>query len=102
MTLDRARFEALRDQHEEAVRFADPTRASRIEAEMEALTGELAAAVGLGGRDRKVGSQVERARINVQRRLRDVFRRVGEQNPAFGRYLEACVKTGVWCSFRPV
>jgi hypothetical protein len=49
-----------------------------------------------------MGSRVERARVNVQRRLKDVIRRVEEQDPALGRYLAAAVKTGTWCSFAPV
>jgi hypothetical protein len=48
-----------------------------------------------------MGSHVERARINVQRRLKDVVRRVEEQDPALGRYLAAALQTGIWCSFRP-
>ena len=58
--------------------------------------------MGLGGRDRKLGSHVERARINVQRRLRDAIQRIEEHDPALGRYLAATVKTGVFCSFTPV
>jgi hypothetical protein len=49
-----------------------------------------------------MGSQVERLRINVQRRLRDVLQRVEEQDPALGRYLAATVKTGTFCVFSPL
>lgn len=98
----RRRLEDLRDQLEEARRFNDEARASRAEEEIDALVEQLAKAVGLGGRDRKVGSHVERARINVQRRLKDVLRRVEEQDPALGRYLAATLKTGTWCVFSPI
>ncbi len=68
--------------------------------EKEFLTGQLAAAMGLRGL-RRQGSVSERARINVQRRIRDAIRRIGEVDPALGAYLDRAVATGTWCSFRP-
>jgi hypothetical protein len=65
------------------------------------LADELARAVGLGGRDRRAGSASERARINVQRRIRDVLTRVAELDASLGRHLELHVKTGVFCSWEP-
>jgi hypothetical protein len=98
----RRRLEDLQDELDEARRFGDPGRAEKAEAEIEAIGDELARGVGLGGRDRKAASQVERARINVQRRLRDVIERVREHDPALGKWLAAAVKTGTYCSFDPV
>jgi hypothetical protein len=98
----RRRIEDLRDTLEEARRFDDLARAERAEADIDALVEQLAGAVGLGGRGRKAGSHVERARVNVQRRLKDVLRRIEEQDPALGRYLAASIKTGAWCTFAPV
>jgi hypothetical protein len=98
----RRRLEDLREHLEEARRFSDQARAERAEAEIDALVEQLSKAMGLGGRDRKVGSHVERARVNVQRRLKDVLRRVEEQNPSLGRILSVSVKTGTWCMFSPV
>jgi hypothetical protein len=95
------RLEDLRDRLEEAHRNNDAATAERAEAEIDAIADQLAGAVGLGGRDRQVGSHVERARINVQRRLRDVLRRIADHDPHLARYLEASIKTGTWCSFRP-
>jgi len=97
----RARAEALREEIEEAERFGDPTRAQKKREELDALATELARAVGLGGRDRRAASNAERARINVQRRLKDVIRRVGEQDSFLGRHLDASVKTGVFCTYAP-
>ncbi len=98
----RRRLEDLRDQLEEANQFGDRSRAANAEAEIEALADQLASAVGLGGRDRKAASSAERARVNVQRRLKDAIERLSELDPAAGRYLSACVKTGTYCSFHPV
>lgn len=97
----RARALALEDEIAEAERFGDAMRVSRHRAELEALAGELARAVGRSGKDRRAASTAERARINVQRRLRDVIRRVEEQNSALGRHLDLSVKTGVFCRYAP-
>ena len=56
-----ARLGELRAEVEEAEGFNDPVRAARAREEMEFLVGELARAVGLGGRDRRAASHAERA-----------------------------------------
>src|SRR5262249_17393566 len=61
----RQRLLELRDELDEAERFNDPGRAERARAEMDAITEQLAAAVGLGGRDRRAGSPSERARSTL-------------------------------------
>ena len=48
------RLDELRRDLEEAERFNDLTRAERARSEMNALAEQLASAVGLGGRDRKM------------------------------------------------
>jgi hypothetical protein len=98
----KARLESLREQLQEAQRFCDPARAEAAQAEIDAVADELARSVGLGGRDRKIGSQVERVRINVQRRLRDAVQRIEEHDQALGRYLAATIKTGTFCVFSPI
>jgi tetratricopeptide (TPR) repeat protein len=95
------RLEDLRDQVDEASRHGDLGRARRAEEEIDAIAEQLAGAVGLGGRDRKAASNVERARINVQRRLRDAIDRISELHPALGRHLEASIRTGTYCAFLP-
>jgi non-specific serine/threonine protein kinase len=98
----RRRVEDLEDQLAEAERMGDRGRAARAREELEALAEQLASAVGLGGRDRKAASNVERARVNVQRRLKDAVRRIAEHDAALGRYLDATVRTGTYCVYRPV
>jgi hypothetical protein len=98
----RRRVEDLEDQLAEAERLGDRGRASRAREELEAVAEQLASAVGLGGRDRKAASNVERARVNVQRRLKDAIRRIAEHDAALGRYLDATVRTGTYCVYRPV
>jgi hypothetical protein len=98
----RQRLDALRDELAEAERFGDGARAERAQAEVEAISEQLAKAVGLGGRDRRAASDVERTRINVQRRLKDVIERVAAADPALGRYLAAAIKTGTTCVYQPL
>ncbi len=79
----------------------DPGRADPLLRERQALAGELARATGLGGRARLAGSATERARVNVQRRLKDAVARVAEVDPELGRFLEDALRTGTYCCFRP-
>ena len=64
----RVRIEELEAEIDEAERFNDPERASRSRDELEFIARELAAAVGIGGRDRKAASQAERARVECHPR----------------------------------
>ena len=96
------RLEALEDEISEAEGFGDEGRANRAREEIELLATQLAGAVGLGGRDRKAASDAERARINVQRRLKDTIDSIGQCDAELGRYLAAAVTTGTYCSFTPV
>jgi tetratricopeptide (TPR) repeat protein len=97
-----SRLEDLEEELREAESFGDASRAARLGREIEALADELARTVGRGGRGRRAGSLTERARINVQRRLRDVITRAARSAPAIGRYLEATIKTGTFCSYCPL
>lgn len=97
----RARAESLKDELDEAERFADLARAAKKRSELERIGAELARGVGLGGRARRVASGVERARINVQRHVRKAIRAVSEHFPALGRHLERSVKTGIHCRYDP-
>jgi predicted ATPase len=97
----RARLAELEDDAREAEAWNDLGRLERAHAEIDALQRELSRAVGLGGRERRAGALAERARVNVTRRLKDVIRRVAEQDRELGRHLHASVHTGTFCSYRP-
>jgi hypothetical protein len=62
---------------------------------------ELSRAYGLGGRARRTGSAVERARSNVRRRLVNALERIAEGCPQTGRHLAAAVRTGIYCAYEP-
>jgi len=92
----RARLAELDDE----LATADPGRTDRLVREREALLAELARAFGLDGA-RRAGAASERARVNVQRRLKEALRRIGQADPAIGEYLRKAVRTGTYCTFRP-
>ena len=98
----RRRLDDLGEGLREAEAFGDGARARRLQAEIDALAEQLATAVGLGGRDRRAASDVERTRVNVQRRLKDAIDRVSAVDAALGRYLAAAVKTGTYCVYQPL
>lgn len=97
----RRRLADLKAELEEATGFADHGRMALARAEIEALEDELSRAVGLGGRDRRGHSSAERARVAVSKRIRGALERLGAQSPELQRYLEATVRTGVFCVYRP-
>ncbi len=97
----RARLRELEEELSEAEARADRGHVERLTAEREALQSELSRAFGLGGRVRRAGSAVERARVAVQRRVREAIRRIAELDPALGEHLDRAVRTGATCAYRP-
>jgi tetratricopeptide (TPR) repeat protein len=97
----RRRLADIRADLAQAEEWNDPERIARLQAEERALTHELAAALGLGGRDRAVGSPAERARVSVTRAIRTALGRIAEQSESLGEHLDATIRTGTFCSYVP-
>jgi tetratricopeptide (TPR) repeat protein len=97
----RARVGELQEEIDEAEAFNDPERASRLREELVFVARELAGAVGIGGRDRKSGSDAERARVNVTRAIRTALKRIAEHDPALGHRLNTDIHTGTFCVYVP-
>lgn len=97
----RERIADLQDEIDEAEAFHDPERVTRARAELDFLSRELSAAVGLGGRDRRTGGDAERARVNVTRAIRTAVDRIAEHDPSLGHHLRTCVRTGTFCAYDP-
>jgi hypothetical protein len=95
------RLSELREELAEAQHFHDLGRSERLAAEIDFLTHELASAVGLGGRARRLGSAAERARVNVTRAVKTALRKIGEHHPALGQHLATTIKTGAYCWYTP-
>ena len=95
------RIRDLRAELEEAEAMNDLGRTERLAAEMDDLTQALGAALGLGGRSRRMSDLAERARSAVTWRIRHAVRKVEALHPALGRHLAFSIRTGSFCVYRP-
>lgn len=100
-TAYRRRIEALRSEIDDAFIAADEERAEELQDELDRLVSELARAFGVGGRERKASSVVERARLNVTRALRTAVARLSEGLPEAGAVLDRSLRTGTYCAYEP-
>lgn len=75
--------------------------AERARAEREALAQEISRAVGLGGKVRRGGQAVERARISARRRIREAIRKIAEVDEPLAEHLDRTIRTGTYCSYQP-
>jgi hypothetical protein len=90
----RARVSALE-------RELEHTDRADLRAEREALLAQLSGATGLSGRDRRTGSNDERARVAVRKSLIASLARIAEIDPWLGRHLHDRVRTGSRCRYTP-
>jgi tetratricopeptide (TPR) repeat protein len=79
----------------------DPDRVERARAERDAIAHQLAAALGLGGRDRRLGDPSERARKAVTERIRYSMARIERAHPELAGHLQASITTGSSCAYLP-
>lgn len=86
------RVAELREELEEAEEFNDTGGAARAREEIEAISEQLSAAVGLGGRNRAAGSSAERARSTVTKRIKDAIKAIAAASPALGAHLNGRVR----------
>ncbi|MFC3076557.1 hypothetical protein ACFODL_00500 [Phenylobacterium terrae] len=95
------RIRDLQEQMADAERDGDLARTERLGAELDALIEQLSAAMGLGGRGRKLDDPAEKARTAVTWRIRSAVKKIAEAHPALGRHLELSVRTGAFCAYTP-
>ena len=95
----RARLAELRRELDEAERCNDPGRTARTRAELDFIAGELASALGLGGRSRRAGSPVERARKAVASRIRFSVSHIAHVHPPLAEHLRRYIRTGTVCTY---
>jgi hypothetical protein len=95
------RLKELRQELAEAESHRDVGRTEPLRTEIEVIGKQLAAAVGLGGRNRMAAHAAERARIAVTKRVKAAIQRIASGNPELGRYLSITIKTGIFCAYMP-
>jgi len=81
--------------------FQAVERAARAREELDAVTSELAGAVGLHGRDRRAASPAERARVSVTKAIKAAIARIAEHDADLGDHLTRAVRTGTFCVYDP-
>jgi non-specific serine/threonine protein kinase len=97
----RARTAELRAAIESAEAVGSGDQTGRLREELDFITHELSRAFGLGGRPRRAGSIVERARLNVVRAVRSAIRRISAADAELGAHLAATIHTGTTCVYTP-
>ncbi len=97
----RQRLEELEDELEDARTAQDLGRVEQLGAEREFLVAELSAALGLGGRPRRVGDPNERLRKAVGMRIKLAIDRIVDPHPELAAHLRNSVRTGLICSYTP-
>jgi len=97
----RARLAGLAADIEDAEAAGSDGRAEALRSEREALIHELAAAAGLGHRDRMLGDEAERARKTVSARVRDALAKIGQVHPELASHLRGSLRMGTRCSYSP-
>ncbi|QEV49542.1 transcriptional regulator [Streptomyces vinaceus] len=97
----RRRLAEIEEDIEEARADNDIARREQTKLEREFLMGELARAVGLGGRDRRAGAASERARAAVTQAVRKAIGRLREAAPELADHLDRTIRTGTYCAYVP-
>lgn len=97
----RARLDEIESEIAAAEKRGQAGRVERYRQERDAIAGELRAAVGLGGRKRRLGDPSERARKAVTARIRASIKKIAEVHPELGDHLRASVFTGTFCRYEP-
>ncbi len=95
------RLTDLAGELEEAERDNDEGRVFMVRQEIDALTDQLSAAVGLGGRSRRASSVSERARVSVRNAIASALKTIRRHDESMWRHLSKAVRTGTLCSYDP-
>jgi tetratricopeptide (TPR) repeat protein len=95
------RLACLAEDIEDAEAAGRAGQAEVLRNERDALIRELAAAAGLGHRDRKLGDEAERARKTVSARVRDALSKIGPVHPELAAHLRGSLRLGTRCSYSP-
>ncbi len=95
------RLADLAEELEDAEQNNDEGRAAKAREEIDVLTDQLAAAVGLGGRSRRASSVSERARVSVRNAIASTLKTIRTHDEGLWRHLSKAIKTGNLCSYDP-
>jgi hypothetical protein len=91
----------LDDEEAAADAVGDGERVALVREQRQQLAEQIARDFGLGGRTRRIGDPVERARKTVSTRIRRTIGAISQVHPELGRHLDRSIDTGTWCAYRP-
>lgn len=96
-----SRIRELQSEIEDAESMGDVHRGERARSELDTLLDHLAAAYGLGGKERSTGEPAEKARSAVTWRIRSSIKKLTAVHPALGEHLDRSIRTGRFCVYEP-
>lgn len=76
-------------------------RGVRLLAALVAEPGREFHVLDLSSGSRASTETADRARVNVQRRIRDAIRRIESHHPGLAKHLDRSVRTGTYCAYEP-
>lgn len=91
----------LESELQEAEAHNDASRTEKLGSELAQLRSHLAAALGLGGKARRLAAPSERARSAVTQRVRAAIKKVREAHQPLGDHLQQAIVTGTYCTYQP-
>jgi hypothetical protein len=97
----RERYDALCGERDEARDNNNPDGAERLQGEINALSEQLKGAIGLGGRTRRAGDDVDRARQSVSKAVTRMIEAITKKHEALGRHLDNAIRMGECFRYEP-
>ena len=97
----RERIAQLQEDMEEAELMNDQVRSNHLHQEYDQLVDHLSRSLGLGGKQRNVPNNVDKARSAVTWRIRSAIKKIGEVHGSLGTHLASSIKTGTFCGYAP-
>jgi non-specific serine/threonine protein kinase len=95
------RLEDLREELELAKQRNDLGQTAKTRYEIEFINDQMAASIGLHGRDRKAASHAERSRIAVTKSIKSALNLIRDADAELARHLALSIKTGYFCGYLP-
>ncbi len=96
-----ARIRELQEEMAEAESMNQTEYLAPLQEEYESLLEYLSKATGLGGKSRKAGSSLEKARSAVTWRIRSAIKKIGAKHPGLAKHLSRSIRTGTHCTYQP-
>ncbi len=97
----KAKINSIQMELQEADTLGYTEKADQLRMEYDQLIEHLYQVTGLGGKSRKTGSSLEKARSAVTWRIRTAIKKIDASHPRLGKHLANSIKTGTYCTYKP-